>query len=94
MKVSEPLLFALTLISAVGCGLMAGVSLASSSFVMTALGRLPPASGITAMQSINIAVINPVFFAALPGTTLTCALLAASSIYAGRHPGAAYLLAV
>jgi uncharacterized membrane protein len=64
MGTLDALLFALTLFAALGCGLIAGVFFAFSAFVMKALGRLPPAEGIAAMQSINIAVINPVFLTA------------------------------
>ncbi len=49
------------LLSAVGCGLMAGFFFAFSICVMKALEALPPAQGIAAMQSINVAVINPCF---------------------------------
>ncbi len=35
---------------------------------MAALGRLAPAGGIAAMQSINVAVLNPMFFGAFFGT--------------------------
>ncbi len=45
--------YAVTLASALGCGLVAGVFYAFSTFVMPALKRLPPAQGIVAMQSIN-----------------------------------------
>ena len=44
-KMIERLLFALTLVSALGCGLVAGVLFAFSSFVMNALARLPAAQG-------------------------------------------------
>ena len=91
MKPGEPLFLALTLVAAVGCGVMAGVFFAFSSFVMTALGRLPPGAGIAAMQSVNVAVINPLFFAALFGTAAVCAVLSVFSIPAWRHPGCAYL---
>ena len=53
------LLFTLTLITALGCGLVAGILYAFSSSVMKALARLPSAQGIAAMQSINVAVFNP-----------------------------------
>lgn len=43
----------------VGSALMAGVFFAFSTFVMKALRRLPSPQGIAAMQSINVAVINP-----------------------------------
>jgi uncharacterized membrane protein len=58
----------LTLTSAVGAGLVAGIFFAFSSFVMKALDRLPPAQGIAAMQSINVAVLNPWFLGAFLGT--------------------------
>jgi uncharacterized membrane protein len=85
--------FALTLLSALGCGLIAGVFYAFSAFVMSALTRLPPAQGIAAMQSINVAVINPWFMAAFLGTAAGCAVLALSSLFAWHKPGAVYLLA-
>lgn len=53
--------FILKFFAALGCGLIAGVFLAFSTFVMSALERLPMAQGITAMQMINITVINPLF---------------------------------
>jgi len=89
----DNLLFALTLVSALGCGLMAGVFFAFSAFVMHALARLPPAQGIAAMQSINVAVINPLFVAVFLGTAAACALLAVSSLLRWHKPGASYLLA-
>ena len=89
----DRLLFALTLFTALGCGLIGGVFFAFSSFVMNALARLPAAQGIAAMQSINVAVINPLFMAAFLGTAAACVLLAVSSLLRWREPGAAYLLA-
>jgi uncharacterized membrane protein len=89
----DTLLFALTLVSALGCGLMAGASSLFLAFVMNALARLPPAQGIAAMQSINVAVINPLFMAAFLGTAAACALLAVSSLLRWDKPGASYLLA-
>jgi uncharacterized membrane protein len=89
----DNLLFALTFVSALGCGLMAGVFFAFSAFVMNALARLPPAQGIAAMQSINVAVINPLFMAVFLGTAAACALLAVASLLRWHKPGASYLLA-
>jgi uncharacterized membrane protein len=90
---NDKLLFALTLISALGCGLMAGFFFAFSACVMKALARLPPAQGIAAMQSINVAVINPVFLSAFLGTAAACVLLAVSSLLRWHRPGGVYLLA-
>jgi uncharacterized membrane protein len=85
-------LFALKLFSALGCGLMAGVFFAFSAFVMSALARLQPTQGIAAMQSINIAVINPLFMVVFLGTAAACIFLAVSSLLRWHQPGAAYLL--
>jgi uncharacterized membrane protein len=60
---------------------------------MRSLGRLTPSQGIAAMQSINIAVINPVFMLVFLGTGLTCLILACSSFYTWNIRGAGYLLA-
>ena len=83
----------LTLISALGSGLMAGFFFAFSVSVMKALGRLPPAQGIAAMQSINVVVINPVFLIAFFGTAVSCVAVVISALRAWPGPGAAYLLA-
>lgn len=85
-------LFALKLFSALGCGLIAGVFFAFSTFVMSALARLQPSQGIAAMQSINITVINPLFMTAFLGTGAACIFLAISSLLKWHQPGAAYLL--
>ncbi|MBW4626967.1 MAG: DUF1772 domain-containing protein [Brasilonema octagenarum HA4186-MV1] len=85
-------LFALKLFSALGCGLIAGVFFAFSTFVMSALARLQPTQGIVAMQSINITVINPLFFTALFGTAVACIFLAVFSLLRWHQPGAFYLL--
>ncbi|OUL22323.1 anthrone oxygenase family protein [Nostoc sp. 106C] len=84
--------FLLKLFSALGCGLIAGVFFAFSSFVMNALARLEPKQGITAMQSINITVINPLFMAAFLGTAVACVLLLVSSLLKWYQRDATYLL--
>ncbi len=86
------LLFVLTLCSVLGCGLIAGVFFAFSTFVMRALARLQPAQGIGAMQSINRTVINPWFLGVFLGTAAVCILLAGSALLRWHQPGAAYLL--
>lgn len=67
----------LTFMAAVGSGMVAGVFFAFSSFVMPALGRIPAPSGIGAMQSMNIVVINPSFMTAFMGTGAVCLVLLA-----------------
>ena len=87
------LLFIATLGAILGCGLMAGVFYAFSTFVMRALALLKPAQGVEAMQSINKTVINPWFLGVFLGTGAVCLLLAAYTIWGSPQPGAAYLLA-
>ena len=91
MIISNHSLFALKLCSVLGCGLIAGVFFAFSTFVMSALARLQPAQGIAAMQAINITAINPLFMSALFGTAATCIFLAISSLLKWHQPGSAYL---
>jgi uncharacterized membrane protein len=85
-------LFSLTFTAAIGCGLIAGVFFAFSTFVMPALARLQPAQGIAAFQSINITVYNPWFMGAFLGTAVACIFLAITSLLKWQQPGAAYLL--
>lgn len=92
MVIVDNLRFPLTLFTALGCGLVAGVFFAFSTFVMNALARLQPKEGIIAMQSINITAINPLFMLALFGTAVACIFLAVSSVLKWHQPGAAYLL--
>lgn len=89
---ADRLLSGLTLVSALGCGLTAGVFFAFSSFVMKALARLQPAQGIAAMQSINVAVINPSFFAVFFGTAVICLYLAVRSVLKWGQPGVSLVL--
>ena len=65
---------------------------AFSTFVMGALGRLPAAHGIAAMQSINVVVINPLFLGVFIGTAGLCALLVAAALFTWQQPGAMLLL--
>jgi len=92
MIIPHYLLFALKLFAALGCGLVAGVFFAFSTFVMSALARLQPAQGIAAMQSINITVINLWFMTAFLGTGAVCLLLAISSLLNWHQSGAIYIL--
>ena len=82
-----------TLGTALGCGLSAGVFFAFSAFVMPALGRLPSGQGIAAMQSINKLAVTPAFMTALFGSALACAGLAAWSVMAWGERPAPWLLA-
>ncbi len=85
-------LFCLTFTAAIGCGLIAGVFFAFSTFIMPALARLQPDRGIVAMQSINITAINPLFMLALFGTAVVCLFLTITVLPKWHQPNTAYLL--
>jgi len=87
------LLELLTLVAALGSGVIAGVFMAFSTSVMTALGRLPPLQGIAAMQSINLVIINPWFLAPFLGTAVIGLVMAGASLLQWHTPAAPYWLA-
>jgi uncharacterized membrane protein len=88
----EGFLFVLTLVTAIACGLVAGFFFAFSACVMKSLARLPATQGLAAMQSINVAVINPLIMGALFGTALACAVLVVAAFVEWGEPYAVYLL--
>ena len=81
----------LTLCSALGSGLMAGVFFAFSTFVMRALARRPFAEGIGAMQEINRTVLNPWFLGVFFGTAGGCLVLAGMALWEWPRSGGAYI---
>ena len=83
----------LSFLSALGACLVGGIFFAFSTFVMRGLGRVLPEQGIAAMQSINVTVINPWFFAVFFGTGAVSLVLAVLTIVNWDEPGAAILLA-
>ncbi|OUC13611.1 MAG: hypothetical protein B0A82_16290 [Alkalinema sp. CACIAM 70d] len=84
--------FVLRLLATLGCGLIAGVFFAFSTFVMPALARLQPSQGIAAMQSINITAITPLFMLALFGTAVVCLLLTIGVFLKWPYSDSTYLL--
>jgi len=93
MSTTEKMMFGLKLVSALGCGLNAGVLFAFSSFVMSGLARLSPPQGIAAMQSIDVTAVTPAFMTVFCGTALTCLILGVRTLMRFSDPGSAYLLA-
>jgi uncharacterized membrane protein len=85
-------LVALTLVTALGCGLSAGALFAFSSFVMAALARLPAAQGIAAMNSINVMAPTPVFMTALFGSAVACVVLGVWALVDWNDSYGPYLL--
>lgn len=90
MATVDELIFALTLIAALGSGLIAGLFFAFSVSVMKALARVPAACGIAAMQAINVAILNPLFLGTFFGTGVASALVVAAALVGGERPGALY----
>ena len=91
-QLADKLLVVLTFLTALGCGLNAGVFFAFSSFVMKGLAQLPAPQGIAAMQAINITALTPLFMSVLFGTGALCILVVISSLVRWHQPGSAYLL--
>jgi uncharacterized membrane protein len=81
----------LTIFSALGSGLMAGVFFAFSTFVMRALAHRPFAEGIEAMQEINRTVLNPWFLGIFFGTAGGCLVLAGMALWEWPRPGGVYM---
>ena len=86
------LLYALTLVTTLGCGTIAGVFFAFSTFVMKALARLPPEEGIAAMQSINVFAINSWFLVAFLGTAGFCVATMIAAVTQWSEPFAIFLV--
>lgn len=74
-----------------GCGLIAGVFFAFSTFIMPAFALLEPKQGIATMQYINIKAINPLFMTAFFGTAIVCFSMAIYSLSNWHQSNAIYL---
>ena len=79
--------------TALGCALIAGAFFAFSTFVMKALGFLPPAQAIRAMQALNIWAPTGLFLLVLVGTAAACAGLGVQAVLGWGQPGALLRLA-
>jgi uncharacterized membrane protein len=88
----DDLMFAVRFVTTIGCGLMAGLFFAFSVAVMRGLGRLPAAHGLSAMQAINIAIINPWFLAVFIGTGVLSAVVVIMAMLRSSEPGAPYFI--
>ncbi|MBK1788448.1 anthrone oxygenase family protein [Prauserella cavernicola] len=90
---TDGLFVTLTLLAALGSGLIAGVFFAFSTFVMAAFARLPAATGAVAMRSVNRTVLNPLFLSVFGGTALLSAVLAVLSVVSWPDHGGGWSLA-
>ena len=78
--------------TAIGCGLMAGLFFVFSVAVMPGFGRIAAPHGLSAMQAINIAIINPIFLLVFLGTAVTSAVIVIASVI-NRSEGTVYFVA-
>ncbi|OKO71895.1 anthrone oxygenase family protein [Bradyrhizobium sp. AS23.2] len=79
--------------SAIGCGLMAGIYFAFSTFIMTALSRLDQAEGIAAMNAIIVDIVRSLFMPLFLGTTVAGAALVVMGALRVSEPGAVSTIA-
>ena len=79
--------------SALGCGLMAGVYFAFSTFIMSALGRLDQATGIAAMNAVNVDILRSLSMPLFLGTTVAGAALVVMGVLRPGGPGAMSMIA-
>jgi len=80
------------LVAALGSGLIAGTFFVFSVAIMSAFGRLSPAEGLRAMQSINLVIVNPAFLGVFLGTALLSAVILVVGLFRLGQPGWAYLI--
>ncbi|OWA05062.1 hypothetical protein B9W68_24620 [Streptomyces sp. CS227] len=78
---------ALTVVAAVGSGVVAGVFFAFSTSVMRTLAGLPAPQGIAAMQRINVVIVKGWFLAAFLGTAALSAVLAVLALVSRPENG-------
>jgi len=89
----DKLLYPLVIATSLGSGVMAGLFFTFSVVIMTALARLPTAHGMAAMQSINAAILNPVFGLVFGGTAISSLALAVVSLFRWSMAGSPWILA-
>jgi uncharacterized membrane protein len=76
----------------VGAGLIGGVFLAFSSFVMKALTEVTAEHGVAAMQRINVVVLNPLFLSLFVGTALLACVCIVGAVFSWGTPRSGLLL--
>lgn len=87
------LISALLWFSAIGCGLIAGLYFAFSTFILQAFDRLGPERAAEAMNAINLRIQRSLFMPLFLGTTLTGLALAVIGVVHPGEPGGAAMLA-
>jgi uncharacterized membrane protein len=90
---TQSIVIGLLWICAIGCGLIAGLFFAFSTFIMTSLGRIDQSSGIAAMNAINATILKSLFMPVFFGTTLASLVLAIVAMIRWGEPAALPMLA-
>lgn len=78
---------------AIGCGLVAGVYFAFSTFVMSALGLIDASHTVAAFNSINSTILRSLFMPLFFGTTVASVALVVMALARRGKPGSAAILA-
>lgn len=79
--------------AAIGCGLIAGVFFAFSTFIMTAFAHIPPEQGIAAMNSINVTIVRSPFMILFLVTPVLCVVIAVLAFTSWREGASVWMLA-
>ncbi len=81
------------MLACLATALMGGIFFAFSSFIMTALGRIPASEGIRAMQRINIDVFTWSFEWTFLGTPALCLALLVQALQGSADERAPWIIA-
>jgi uncharacterized membrane protein len=88
----DKLVTTVSVVTALSSALVAGVLFAFSNHLMKAFGKLPTAQGVTTFQTVNTAILNPVFLLLFVGTGVLSLVLGILSVVRWSEPGSAFLL--
>lgn len=77
----DRILVIVTILMALGSGMLGGLYFVFSFGIMRALKKLPAHQGIAAMQSINLVIVNPAFLGVFIGTAVGGLLLIAAAVF-------------
>jgi uncharacterized membrane protein len=72
---------------------MTGVFFAFSTAVMSGLARLENAQGLSAMQSMNRTILNPLFLLLFMGTAVSCVIVFIMALGRWSSPSGLFFLA-